>query len=48
MKCENRTCFVHSHCSLAVGILLGCSFHCLKNGIASMMIQGMQRPKYTT
>lgn len=30
VKCEKRTCLVQSHCSFAVGILLGWSFHFLK------------------
>ena len=27
VKCENRTCLVHAHCSSGVGTLFGCSFH---------------------
>ena len=30
VKCEKRTVLVHSHCSAAVGIFLGCNFHCRK------------------
>ncbi len=45
VKWEKRTCFVHSHCSWGVGTLLGCSFHLRKYGMASIIIQGMQRPK---
>jgi hypothetical protein len=47
VKCENKTVLVHSHCSAIVGIFLGCNFHFLKYGIESMMIQGIDLPKYT-
>ena len=47
MKWEKRTCLVHSHCSIAVGIFVGWSFHLRKYGMASIMIHGTQRPKYT-
>lgn len=47
-KCENRTYLVHAHCSAAVGIFVGCSFHLRKYGTASMMIHGTHRPKYTS
>jgi hypothetical protein len=30
VKWEKSTCFVHAHCSAAVGTLLGCSFHLRK------------------
>ena len=48
VKWENNTNFVHSHSSRAVGTLFGCSFHRRKYGIASIIIQGIHRPKYTT
>ncbi len=38
---------MHAHCSAAVGILLGWSFHLRKYGMASTIIQGIARPKYT-
>lgn len=48
VKWLKRTCFVQAHCSPGVGILFGWSFHLRKYGIASMMIHGIARPKYTT